>query len=93
MKEADQILLDLKRKIFKPIYFLCGEEPYFIDLISDHIEKHALEDADKEFNQNVVYGKDTDLASVISLAKQFPMMSEHQVVIVKEAQNLKEIAK
>lgn len=93
MKEADQILLDLKRKIFKPVYFLSGEEPFYIDLISDYIEKHALDDADKEFNQTVVYGKDTELSSILSLAKQFPMMSDYQVVIVKEAQNIKEFAK
>jgi DNA polymerase-3 subunit delta len=72
---------------------LCGEETYYIDLISDYIESNALDEADREFNQNVVYGKDADLASVLSLAKQFPMMSEYQVVIVKEAQNLKELAK
>lgn len=93
MKEADQILLDLKRKIVKPVYFLCGEESYYIDLISDFIEKNILDDADKEFNQNVVYGKDVDLVQVLGLAKQFPMMSEYQVVIVKEAQNLKELNK
>jgi DNA polymerase-3 subunit delta len=93
LKEANQILLDLKRRIFKPIYFLSGEEPYYIDLISDYIEKNVLDEADKEFNQNVVYGKDADLVSILGLAKQFPMMSEHQVVIVKEAQNIKELNK
>jgi DNA polymerase-3 subunit delta len=93
MKEVNQILLDLKRKIFKPVYFLSGEEPYYIDLISDYIENNALDEADREFNQNVIYGKDVDLAGVLSLAKQFPMMSEYQVVIVKEAQNLKELNK
>lgn len=93
MKEINQILLDLKRKIFKPIYFLSGEEAHYIDVISDYIEKNALEESDKEFNQTVVYGKDTDLVSILGLAKQFPMMSEHNVVIVKEAQNLKEFNK
>lgn len=93
MKEANQILLDLKRKIIKPVYFLCGEESYYIDLICDYIETHLLDEADKEFNQNVVYGKDIDLSSILGLAKQFPMMSEYQVVIVKEAQNLKELNK
>ncbi|MCE3227650.1 MAG: polymerase delta subunit [Bacteroidetes bacterium] len=93
MKAAEQILLDLKRKIYKPIYFLSGEETYYIDQISDYIEENVLDEADREFNQNVVYGKDTDLVSILGLAKQFPMMSEHQVVIVKEAQNLKELNK
>ena len=91
MKEIDQILLDLKRKIFKPVYFLSGEEPYYIDMISDYIENNALDEADREFNQTVVYGKDTELASILGLAKQFPMMSDYQVVIVKEAQNIKEL--
>ena len=93
MKEISQLMLDLKRRIFKPVYFLSGEEPYYIDLVSDYIEKKVLEDAEREFNQDVVYGKDTDLPSVLALAKQFPMMSEYKVVIVKEAQNLKELAK
>jgi DNA polymerase-3 subunit delta len=93
LKEVNQILLDLKRRIFKPIYFLNGEEAYYIDVISNYIEKHVLEDADKEFNQTIVYGKDSDLVSILGLAKQFPMMSEYNVVIVKEAQNLKELNK
>jgi DNA polymerase III subunit delta len=93
VKEFNQILLDLKRRIFKPIYFLSGEEPYYIDVISDYIEKHVLEEADKSFNQTIVYGKDADLVSILSMARQFPMMSEYNVVIVKEAQNLKELNK
>lgn len=93
MKEANQIVLDLKRRIFKPIYFLSGEEPYYIDQISDYIENNVLEINDREFNQNVVYGKDVDLSAVLALAKQFPMMSEYHVVIVREAQNIKELNK
>jgi len=93
LKEADKILLDLKRRIFKPVYFLCGEEAHYIDLISDYIEHNVLEEADREFNQTVVYGKDADLVSILGLAKQFPMMGDHTVVIVKEAQNLKELNK
>ena len=93
MKEVNQILLDLKRRIFKPIYFLNGEEAHYIDVISDYIENNVLEEADKEFNQTVIYGKDTDLVTILGMARQFPMMSEHNVVIVKEAQNLKELNK
>ncbi|MBL7933296.1 MAG: DNA polymerase III subunit delta [Bacteroidia bacterium] len=93
MKEVNQILLDLKRKIYKPVYFLSGEEAHYIDVIGDYIEKNVLEEADREFNQTVVYGKDTDLVSILGLAKQFPMMSEYNVVIVKEAQNIKELNK
>ncbi|MBL7910156.1 MAG: DNA polymerase III subunit delta [Bacteroidia bacterium] len=93
MKEANQILLDLKRRIYKPIYFLSGEEAFYIDQISDYIENNVLDEADREFNQNIVYGKDIDFVSILGLAKQFPMMSEYQVVIVKEAQNIKELNK
>ena len=93
MKEVNQILTDLKRKIYKPIYFLSGEEAYYIDLISDYIEKNALDESEQEFNQTILYGKDVDMNAIISAAKRFPMMSEYQVVIVKEAQNLKELGK
>lgn len=86
-------MLDIGRRLFKPVYFLCGEEPYFIDKISDKLEASVLDEGEKEFNQTIVYGKDTDLSSIIAQAKQFPMMSEYQVVIVKEAQNLKELNK
>lgn len=85
----DQILTDLKNKIYKPIYFLMGEETYYIDVITDFIADNVLSDAEKGFNQTVVYGKDTTIENVVSLAKRFPMMANQQVVIVKEAQNLK----
>ena len=66
---------------------------YYIDLISDYIEKNVLDESEQEFNQTILYGKDVDLNAIISAAKRFPMMSEYQVVIVKEAQNLKELGK
>ena len=87
-----EILQDLKRKIYKPVYFLCGEEPYFIDKISDFIEKNVLDESEKDFNQTILYGKDVTMDVVLGTAKRFPMMSEYQVVIVKEAQNLKEFS-
>jgi len=94
VKEVNQILLDLKRRIFKPIYFLSGEEAFYIDQVSDYIEKNILDESEKEFNQTIVYGgRDTELGSILSLAKQFPMMSEYNVVIVKEAQNIRELNK
>ncbi|MHB8260084.1 MAG: DNA polymerase III subunit delta [Bacteroidia bacterium] len=86
-------MLDLKRKLYKAVYFLHGEESYFIDEISNYIEQHVLDESEKGFNQTVLYGRDTDLASIISLAKGFPMMGERQVIIVKEAQTLKELSK
>lgn len=93
MKEANQIITDLKRRLLKPIYFLCGEEAYYIDLISNYIEHNILDESEREFNQTILYGKDVDLNTIISAAKRFPMMSEYQVVIVKEAQNIRELNK
>jgi DNA polymerase-3 subunit delta len=87
----EEIISDLKKRIFKPVYFLAGEEPYYIDLITDYIEEHVLEEAEKSFNQAVYYGEDTSVTSIIETARRFPMMSTHQVIIVKEAQSLKKI--
>ncbi len=87
----DQILTDLKNKIYRPIYLLAGEEPYYIDEIADYIEKHTLTEDEKEFNQSVLYGKDVDVATIINSAKRFPMMANYQVVIVKEAQGIEKI--
>jgi DNA polymerase III subunit delta len=71
----DGILSDLRNRIFKPVYFLAGEEPYFIDIISDYIEEKVLSEADKAFNQIIVYGDDTNIAAVIDTARRFPMMA------------------
>lgn len=87
----DQIITDLKNKNYQPLYLLAGEEAFFIDEISNYIEENVLDEGEKEFNQTVVYGKDTDVASIIGYAKRFPMMSNYQVVIVKEAQSIKNL--
>jgi DNA polymerase-3 subunit delta len=87
----ENILLGLKNKIYSPVYFLYGEESYFIDVISDYIEKNVLSETEKEFNQNIIYGKDIDIPTLISYARRFPMMSNYQVIIVKEAQGLDKI--
>lgn len=87
----DKIIQDLKKRIFHPVYFLCGDEPYYIDLISDFIEKNVLSDSEKEFNQTVLYGKEVDVPTLVSYAKRYPMMSSHQVLIVKEAQDIKNL--
>ncbi|MBL7884761.1 MAG: DNA polymerase III subunit delta [Bacteroidia bacterium] len=89
--DFNQIISDLKNKKFKPVYFLMGDEPYFIDLISDHIENNVLDEGEREFNQTVLYGKDVNAADIIGAAKRFPMMSEYQVIIVKEAQNIRDL--
>lgn len=89
----DNVLNDLKNKIFHPIYLLHGEESYFIDLLSDEIEKQVLNDLEKEFNQTIVYGKDTDVPTLISYARRFPMMANYQVLIVKELQDMDKLEK
>ncbi|MGC3946947.1 MAG: DNA polymerase III subunit delta [Chryseolinea sp.] len=86
-----KILTDIKSNKFAPVYFLQGEEPFYIDLISDYIEKHALTDSEKGFNQVVLYGKDVTVATVLTNARRFPMMAERQVVIVKEAQDIQDL--
>lgn len=87
----EQIIAELKHKTYRPIYLLQGEEDYFIDQISDYIEENVLEESERDFNMNVFYGLETDVESIISAAKRYPMMASHNVVIVKEAQNLKKI--
>jgi DNA polymerase-3 subunit delta len=87
----EDIISDLKNRIFKPVYFLAGEEPYYIDLISDYIEEKVLPEADKSFNQIILYGEETSIHAIIDTARRFPMMSTHQVLIVKEAQSLKKL--
>lgn len=87
----EEILKELKENIYRPIYFLMGEEPYFIDRITDYITDHALKEEEKTFNQTILYGKDTDIPTIINTARRFPMMASRQVVIVREAQNLDQI--
>ena len=86
---AAEILKDLKNRKFNPLYLLHGEEPYFIDLVSNYIEHHLLPEHERGFNQTVVYGKDTDIMTVLNAAKRYPMMADYQVVLVKEAQDMK----
>ncbi len=88
-----EIIKELKNKIYKPIYFLYGEEPYFIDKITDYIADNVLDEAEKAFNQTILYGKDSKIEDIINGAKRFPMMANYQVLIVKEAQNIKNIEK
>ncbi len=90
--EYNEIIKKLKKKIFSPIYLLMGEEPYFMDILTDYFEDNILTEEEKDFNLTVVYGKDTDSRTIINYSKRFPMMSsEIQIVIVKEAQELKDI--
>ena len=87
----EEIARDLKNRVYKPIYYLMGEESYYIDRISDYIAQTVLTEEEKEFNQTILYGLETDVATIINTAKRYPMMAEFQVVIVKEAQNVKKM--
>jgi DNA polymerase-3 subunit delta len=88
MDEVVKIVNDIKAGKIKPIYFLMGEEPYYIDKLSDYIEQNVLSEEEKGFNQTVLYGRDVSIEDIIGTAKRYPMMAERQVVIVKEAQEL-----
>lgn len=89
--DFNTVIQNLKKKIIHPIYLLQGEEPYYIDQISDYIEKNVLSEAEKGFNQTIFYGKDSSVVNVAESALRFPMMAERQVIIVKEAQSLLKI--
>ena len=80
---------DLKERKFVPVYYLMGDEPYYIDLISDYIAEHVLQPEECDFNQTVLFGSDVNASQIADVARRYPMMSEFQVVIVKEAQNIK----
>jgi DNA polymerase-3 subunit delta len=86
---AADILKDLKNRKLKPLYLLHGEEPYFIDEISNYVEHSLLTEAERGFNQTVFYGKDADPMAVLNAAKRYPMMADYQIVLVKEAQDMK----
>ncbi|MDX1767393.1 MAG: DNA polymerase III subunit delta [Arenibacter troitsensis] len=88
MDEVKQIVSNIKKGDIAPIYFLTGEEPYYIDKIAEYIEKNALTEEERGFNQVVLYGKEITIEDIVSNAKRYPMMAERQVVIVKEAQHL-----
>jgi DNA polymerase-3 subunit delta len=88
-----KIWSDLKGRKYAPVYFLQGEETFYIDMISDYVENNVLSDAEKGFNQVVLYGKDVTMAAILTNARRFPMMSERQVVIVKEAQDIQDLNK
>ena len=88
MQTVQSILNEIKSGKIHPIYFLMGDEPFFIDQISSFMENNVLDETQRGFDQTVLYGKDISMEEIISCAKRYPMMAERQVIIVKEAQNL-----
>jgi len=89
----EEILTSIKKRSFKPIYFLMGDEGWFIDQITDTIANDVLTVEEKGFNQTIMYGKDVNIDQVMMAARRYPMMTEYQVIIVKEAQNIEDIDK
>ena len=87
----NNILRDIRNKILHPIYFLMGEESFYIDVIADYIEDRVLTESEKEFNLSILYGKDTDVPTIVSTAKRYPMMASHNIVIIREAQHIRQI--
>jgi len=87
----EQIKTDISGKKYQPIYLFMGEEPYYIDELTDMLMESVVPETEKDFNQHILYGLETDVATVVSLARSFPMMSEFQLIVIKEAQNLKKI--
>ena len=90
---VEKIIGSWKKKAFKPIYWLEGEEEYYIDQVIDYAENNILPEAEAAFNLTVFYGKDADWAAIINACRRYPMFAEKQVVILKEAQHMKEIDK
>lgn len=91
--DYQNILAELRQGVFKPVYFLSGEEPYYIDVICNYIIENALDETEREFNQTVMYGSDVNIKDVINAAKRFPVMAQRQLVVVKEAQSISDIDK
>ena len=87
----EEIMRDLKQGNYRPLYLLQGEESFFIDKIADYIENNALSESERGFNQVVLYGKDTDAQTLMANAQRYPMMAQRQVIMLKEAQQMKEL--
>lgn len=88
---SEKILSDWRKNIYAPVYWLEGEEPYFIDQLVHYAENNILSESEVEFNLSIVYGKDVDVVTLLSLCKKYPMFGERQLVIVKEAQQMRQI--
>ncbi len=90
MAEYSEIFKDIKAKKYAPVYFLHGEESFFINTLVDHLENELLDESQKSFNQYLLYGKEIDINQIIATARKFPMMGDHQLIVVKEAQDIKD---
>lgn len=93
MKEIEKILADWKKGNYKPVYWLEGEEPFYIDEVVNYAEHHILNESEASFNLSVFYGKDADWAAVVNACRRYPMFADKQVVILKEAQQMRDVEK
>jgi DNA polymerase III subunit delta len=91
MMTASEIVREINNKVYRPVYLLYGQEPYYIDMVTDYIVKNVLTEEEKAFNQTIFYGKDTGYADIINASRRYPMMASHQVIVLKEGQQLKDI--
>ncbi|MDW7690604.1 DNA polymerase III subunit delta [Flammeovirgaceae bacterium SG7u.111] len=92
-KKPEEVLKDMRGNNYAPLYFMHGDEPFYIDQLADYVEENALKESEKGFNLTVVYGKDVKLVQVVDSARRFPMMAQRQVVVVKEAQEIQDFGK
>ncbi len=90
---VSEIIKEIKKKVYRPVYLLTGQEPYYIDQVSDYLIRNVLSPEEKDFNQTIFYGKDTDVVEVINACRRFPLMASHQLIVVREAQQMNEIDK
>ena len=84
-----EIVADVRRGVFKPVYLLMGDEPYYVDMVCDEILEHCIDESERDFNQTVCYGADVNAEAVITAARRYPMFADRQLVVVKEAQMMK----
>jgi DNA polymerase III subunit delta len=90
-KTFEGIVRDIRNKVFHPVYFLMGDETFYIDVIADLLEQHVLSETEREFNLSILYGKDTDINGILTLVKQYPMSADHHLVIIREAQHIRDM--
>lgn len=91
VRTFEEIIRDIRNKVYHPVYFLMGEETFYIDVIADYLEEKILNETEREFNLTIMYGRDTDVHGVMSSAKRYPMMADYHLVILKEAQSIRDV--
>lgn len=91
MVTFEQIVTEIKARKYRPVYLFMGDEPYYIDELTNMLTETVLPEEERDFNQSILYGMETNVTAVITMARSYPMMSDHQLIVIKEAQNLSKI--